>query len=286
MDDARLSRFPHLTWMPLFLRVPSGRRRLIVQMRGTTCGVSLKLNGSCSSSRVTHGQQKDWTESEGAVSCVPADDQQHTYLVTSALGCDVFVVLIPEGHLKAFVASEGVEASAEWSPLLGIQDAVMSDSMSRLAAAFTSYDMAGDVGIDEVARRLVLRLVELNGSGKPDWHDDASVFDRRTLLNFVAYLDEHLRIAPSLSDMAVIAGVSPSHFAKKFRQSSGLSLNRFVNRRRILRSMDSLKKNDASLASIALDLGFSSQSHFTRLFSGLTGMTPAKFQKSVQRTVG
>jgi len=33
------------------------------------------------------------------------------------------------------------------------------------------------------------------------------------------------------------------------------------------------------LASVALDLGFSSQSHFTRLFSSLTGMTPAKYRK-------
>ena len=83
----------------------------------------------------------------------------------------------------------------------------------------------------------------------------------------------------------MLAGLSPSHFAKKFRQSTGLSLNRFVNRRRIIHSLETLKA-DASLASIALDLGFSSQSHFTRLFSGLTGMTPAKYQKGVKRTVG
>jgi AraC family transcriptional regulator len=85
--------------------------------------------------------------------------------------------------------------------------------------------------------------------------------------------------------MSVLAGMSPSHFARKFRQSTGLSLSRFVNRRRILRSLETLK-TDASLVSIALDLGFSSQSHFTRLFSGLTGMTPAKYRKSVKPTLG
>jgi len=40
------------------------------------------------------------------------------------------------------------------------------------------------------------------------------------------------------------------------------------------------------LARIALDLGFSSQSHFSRLFSDLTGMTPAKHRKQFRRTVG
>ncbi len=205
--------------------------------------------------------------------------------MTSDSGCDLFNVLIPPSHLTTVSEAEGFKPVNEWTPMFGRQDAVMRDCMASLAATPTSQDMAGDVGIDEVARRLVLRLVELNGGGKSDWHDDASLFDRRTLLNFVAYLDEHLRVAPSLSDMAVIAGVSPSHFAKKFRQSTGLSLNRFVNRRRILKSFETLR-TDASLASIALDLGFSSQSHFTRLFSGLTGMTPAKYHKSVKRTVG
>ena len=60
---------------------------------------------------------------------------------------------------------------------------------------------------------------------------------------------------------------------------------RFINRRRILRSLVTLN-TDASLASIALDLGFSSQSHFTRIFSGLTGITPAKYQKQTRRIVG
>jgi AraC family transcriptional regulator len=169
-------------------------------------------------------------------------------------------------------------------PILASQDSIMRDCMVCLAATSTADHKPADIGVDEVARRFILLFVELNGGGKPAWHDDASGFDRRTLLNLVAYVDEHLRIAPSLSDMAVLAGMSPSHFAKKFRQSTGLSLNRFANRRRILRSLETLK-TDASIASIALDLGFSSQSHFTRLFTGLTGMTPAKYQKSVKRTV-
>ena len=100
-----------------------------------------------------------------------------------------------------------------------------------------------------------------------------------------AYVDEHLRIAPSLSDMSIRVGMSPSHFARKFRQSTGLSMGRFVNRRRIRWSLETLKTG-SSLASVGLDLGFSSQSHFTRIFSGLTGMTPAKYQKQFRRIVG
>lgn len=100
MDDAHLSRFPHLTWMQFFLRVPSGNRRVTLPLRGTTCGVSIAMNGRRSVSRVTHGKEVQWTEAEGMVSCVPADGEQHTYLMTSDAGCELFAIHIPEGHLR------------------------------------------------------------------------------------------------------------------------------------------------------------------------------------------
>ncbi|MFM7033806.1 MAG: helix-turn-helix domain-containing protein, partial [Planctomycetia bacterium] len=70
------------------------------------------------------------------------------------------------------------------------------------------------------------------------------------------------------------------------RQSTGLSLHRFVNRRRVKRSLDVLRDESSTLTEVSIRLGFSSQSHFTRLFSGLTGMTPAKYRKQFGRVSG
>jgi AraC family transcriptional regulator len=75
--------------------------------------------------------------------------------------------------------------------------------------------------------------------------------------------------------------MSPSHFAKKFQQSAGLSLQRFVNRRRLQAAMTMLQTGSTPLSQVALALGFSSQSHFTRLFGEMTGMTPARFRKEL-----
>jgi len=63
---------------------------------------------------------------------------------------------------------------------------------------------------DEAARRLLFRLQELSGGGVPDWHADASVFHRAEMQQFVDYIDAHLRLAPTLSAMALMAAVSPS----------------------------------------------------------------------------
>lgn len=139
---------------------------------------------------------------------------------------------------------------------------------------------------DETARRLLFRPQELGGGGVPDWPADGSVFNRAELHRFVDSIDAHLRLAPTPSAMAPMAALSPSHFASKYRLSIGLSLQRFINRRRIAASIPLLQANADTLAGIALDPGCASQSHFTRLCSDTTGMTPTMFRKQHRRTVG
>lgn len=136
--------------------------------------------------------------------------------------------------------------------------------------------------------RLILRLLELTTGQRPDWHDDQGVFTARTLNYLVEYIDAHVRSPPSLGDMGPLVGLSPSHFARKFRSSTGLSLQRFINRRRIAMALHMLRSQACDLSALALDLGFTSQSHLTRIFGGLTGMTPAKYHKQfrLRRTVG
>jgi AraC-like DNA-binding protein len=105
--------------------------------------------------------------------------------------------------------------------------------------------------------------------------------------------DGHLRTAwavegvpMALVTLADTVRLSPGHFARKFHRSAGLSLNRFINVRRIAASFLLLRQERRPLAGIALDLGFSSQSQFTRLFSGLTGISPEQFRSLHRRVVG
>lgn len=93
-------------------------------------------------------------------------------------------------------------------------------------------------------------------------------------------VDAYLAAHPSLEHLSQGFGLSPSHFARKFQQSTGLSLNRFMNRRRIGLALALLRSANTPLAQLSLDLGFCSQSHFTRLFRGLTGLTPLQFSRA------
>jgi AraC family transcriptional regulator len=89
-----------------------------------------------------------------------------------------------------------------------------------------------------------------------------------------------------LEELSTLVRLSPSHCGTKFPNTEGLSLCRFVNRRRLAKALVVLRNDATPLSQVALDLGFSSQSHFTRLFGELTGMPPAKYRKQFGRPVG
>lgn len=247
--------------------------------------ISLTSRGQQAVRWISWGRETSWHERVGAVNFTPFDGEQHDFL--SAMTPDFVseVFFIPRGHLSDCLAAEGMHRDIVFRHHLAPSDPVLQSCMRCLATATDADGGAGTMHKDEAARRLVLRLAHLNGGGLPDWHDDASAFSTTALRHLVEYIDDHLRLTPSLGELAFLVGLSPSHFAKKFRRSTGLSLHRFINRRRINRSLDRLKAQSESLASVALDLGFSSQSHFTRLFSDLTGMTPAKYRKQFRRVM-
>lgn len=284
MDGARLSRFPHLSWLKARFELRPASEPLCVHEHSVNHWLSLTLNGRHAVRQIHRNDDRRWTEHGGTLHFRPCDGEHSHFAIHSESPGDVVAFYIPDRHLQEVTRGEGIERRPALRRQFLPDDPVLRQAFLTVASCDTHCpETAG--GADEAARRLILRLTEISGGGSPDWYEDASVFEGRTMDDLVAYIDAHLVAAPSLSDMGWRVGLSPSHFAKKFRHSTGLSLCRFINRRRILRSLETLK-TDGPVANVALDLGFSSQSHFTRIFSGLTGMTPARYQKQARRIVG
>lgn len=286
VDGSRLSPLPHHSWLGFRVRGGPAPRPVGVHVHGVAHTVSLTVAGRHSIRQISGGHETRWTEVAGAVNFIPADDEHRTFLTTPEPQFESAVLVIPRRHLHECLAAEGLENRRELHRILAPDDPVLRACMRRLTAGTEALADEVDAGKDEFARRLVLRLAALGGGGVPDWHDDSSTFDRRTLDHLVEHIDARLRIAPDLADIAHVTGLSPSHFAKKFRASTGLSLHRFINRRRLQAGLDALRSRTVPLASLAIDLGFSSQSHFTRLFHDLTGMTPARYRRQCGPTVG
>jgi AraC family transcriptional regulator len=88
------------------------------------------------------------------------------------------------------------------------------------------------------------------------------------------YIQTHLNRDLSLAELASVIRISPTYFASLFKQAMGISPHQYVIQQRVERAKVMLSKTDLAITDIALQVGFSSQSHLTQHFKRFTGMTP------------
>jgi AraC family transcriptional regulator len=88
------------------------------------------------------------------------------------------------------------------------------------------------------------------------------------------YIQTHLDRDLSLAELAEVINISPTYFASLFKQAIEVSPHQYVIQQRVERAKLMLSKTDLAIADIALQVGFSSQSHLNQQFKRLTGMTP------------
>lgn len=94
---------------------------------------------------------------------------------------------------------------------------------------------------------------------------------------------EHCRRL-TLDELAHEACVHPVHLSRVFRRCVGEGIAEHVHRLRVRTASERLLAPHTSLSELSFSTGFADQSHFTRSFRKITGMTPAAFRSSLFRT--
>jgi AraC family transcriptional regulator len=80
------------------------------------------------------------------------------------------------------------------------------------------------------------------------------------------YLATNVTVPRSLAEVGAAVGVSPFHLARLFRARTGFSLHDYREQLRLRTALDRLAEDDSDLATIAVELGFASHSHFDGRF--------------------
>jgi AraC family transcriptional regulator len=86
----------------------------------------------------------------------------------------------------------------------------------------------------------------------------------------------------SLAALASDAGLSRFHFCRAFKESTGLSPHAWLRQQRLEQAMNMLRDTDASIASVAAELGYASQTAFAAAFGKLTGETPSDWRRRMR----
>ena len=92
------------------------------------------------------------------------------------------------------------------------------------------------------------------------------------------FLHEHFAEKLNPAAIAELLDVHPVHLARGFRQVHGCTMGEYLRRIRIEIASHYLSTSDTRLADVSTLVGFADQSHFSKNFKRLTGMTPAQYR--------
>lgn len=98
-----------------------------------------------------------------------------------------------------------------------------------------------------------------------------------TLQCVLDYIGDHLAQPLTQAELAAIVHLSPYHFARLFRQAMAQSLHQYIMAQRIETAAHLLVTSQLTITEIALQVGFTDQSHFHRYFKRHFGVTPKMF---------
>jgi AraC family transcriptional regulator len=142
---------------------------------------------------------------------------------------------------------------------------------NRMVREFRTEDNVASLAMEGVLLEILAESArafgENGGSNAPSW-----------LRKTHESLEASYLLAPSLAELAALAGVHPVHLSREFRRHYHMTVGEYIRKRRIQHASQLLSHSGLSLSEIAATCGFSDQSHFCALFKRHAGMTPAKFR--------
>jgi AraC family transcriptional regulator len=97
----------------------------------------------------------------------------------------------------------------------------------------------------------------------------------------IGYINEHLEQNLTLAEIAAVVQMSPNYFASLFKQSTGITPHQYVMQCRIEKAKQLLHRQQLTIVEICQEVGFASQSHFTKVFRQHTNTTPKAYRDSL-----
>ncbi|OWY66006.1 AraC family transcriptional regulator [cyanobacterium TDX16] len=186
--------------------------------------------------------------------------------------------LKPESIKQVAETSEVDRDRLDLMNCFGKQDLQLHYIAMLLLAEVQSGGTIGRLYVESLTRALVIHLLRHYSTiTQPITSGNRSLTHTR-LQQAIEYIHAHLDRDLSLAEIAQVINISPTYFASLFKGTTGISLHQYVIQQRVKRAKMLLSKTDLAIADIALQVGFSSQSHLTQQFKRLTSLTPKQIR--------
>ena len=236
---------------------------------------AFEVSGERSGERWLDGKLKTEARNQGDIAVIPACISQRCNWNTLAQ----FTILAIDPALLKQVAQDLIDPDRiELIPhYMTEQDILIQGILSALRQELESGKIGGYLLIDSLKTGLAIHLLRNYCTAPPRLSSYTDGLSKFKLQQITEYINEHLHEEVKLIELAAIVQISPYHFLRLFKQSTGITPHQYILQRRIDKAKYLLRQSELSITDIALRVGFCDQSHFTRCFKRLVGMTPKQF---------
>ncbi len=160
-----------------------------------------------------------------------------------------------------------------------IEDAIISSLAKCLLSTFERPEQANRMFVDHVTFALGAHVAQAYGGLRPGSRPQKGGLAGWQEKRAKEALSASLRGEETLRDVAKQCGLSVSHFSRAFKDTTGAAPHQWLMHRRVDVAKSLLKAGRLSLSDIASECGFANQSHFTRVFSRIAGLSPGAWRR-------
>jgi AraC family transcriptional regulator len=191
----------------------------------------------------------------------------------------VFANLLVLALNPVFVSrvAEGLELDADRIELTeqrGITDPTLRHIALALRAGVQSGDALDRMYGEALSTALAVHLLREYGVAVLGPKRQYGGLSREKLVRAVEYIQDQLNADLTVSGIAQAVGLSPDHFTKLFKGSTGQSPYRYVVEARVRKAKELLTTGKFTISEVAHHVGFVDQSHLTRHFKRVFGLPP------------
>ncbi len=169
----------------------------------------------------------------------------------------------------------------ETVPRFRFRDPLIEGVGLALGAELKSGSLLGRLYAESLANVLAVHVLRRHSASEQLVSDLVGELPKHRLRRATEFINDNLERDVALAEIAASVEMSPYHFARLFKHSTGLAPHQYVLEQRIERAKTLLAETALPLAEIAFRLGFASQSHFTALFRRFAATTPKAYRKSL-----
>jgi AraC family transcriptional regulator len=188
---------------------------------------------------------------------------------------------LPRSALDDMAKQAGAPRIGElaYQPGVGHDDAMIRHLGASFLEALHQRDETNQLFIDHMMLALTAHVAKTYGGLRRAAEPARGGLAPWQLKRACEKLESDLGGKLSLEKLAAEFDLSVSHFSRAFRVSTGLPPHQWLLRQRIEAAKQLMTVRDLPLSEIAISAGFANQSHFTRVFSGVVGVSPGAWRR-------